>query len=106
MCIFQGAQYHLTTYYLAILLALLLIACCNSGFLASHSARGKIFEPNSSRPHPRRWVTSFLYINICLTFAEFIWTAIGTYFTINDFINCIDEVHERTVIIGWLYLFT
>merc|ERR1719431_2542541 len=96
-----GAEYHLTTYYLAILLVLLLIACCNSGFLASHSARGKIFE-TESRPHPRRCVAPLLYGNIILTFAEFIWTAIGTYFTISDFIKCIDQVHERTVIIAVL----
>jgi len=97
-----GGEQHLTTYYLAILLGLLLIACCNSGFLASHSARGKIFEPASTRPHPRRWVTLFLYINIGLTFAEFVWTAIGTYFTIKDYLKCIDEFHERTVIIAVL----
>jgi len=97
-----GAEYHLTTYYLAILLGLLVIACCNSTLLARHSARGKIFEPVSVSPHPRRWVETLLYINIFLTFAEFIWTAIGTYFTVNDFIKCIDQVHERTVIIAVL----
>jgi len=97
-----GAEYHLTTYYLAITVGLLVITCCNSGFLATHSAKGKIFEQPSS--NPRRLVEPLLYINIILTFAEFIWTGIGTYFTINDFIKCIDQVHERTVIIAVLVI--
>jgi len=98
-----GAEYHLTTYYLAILLGLLVIACLNSGLLANQSAKGRIFEPTTStNPHPRRLVEPLLYVNIILTFVEFIWTAIGTYFTINDFIKCIDQVHERTVIIAVL----
>jgi len=95
-----GAEYHLTTYYLAITLGLLFITCCNSVLLATHSARGQMFERSSS--NPRRWVEPLLYINIFLTLTEFIWTAIGTYFTINDFIKCIDQVHERTVIIAVL----
>ena len=100
----QGAEYHLTTYYLAILLGLLVIACLNSGLLANQSAKGRKFEPTTStNPHPRRLVEPLLYVNIILTFVEFIWTAIGTYFTINDFIKCIDQVHERTVIIGVVF---
>jgi len=95
-----GAEYHLTTYYLAILLGLLIIACCNSGLLAGHSAKGKIFD--LTKPHPRKLVEPLLYINIILTFAEFVWTAIGTYFAVNDFIKCSDQIHERTVIVAVL----
>ena len=83
-----GPEYHLTTYYLAILRRLLVIACCISGLLANQSAMGRIFEPTSStNPHVRRLIELLLYINIILTFVELIWTAIGTYFTINDFIK-------------------
>eukprot|EP00092_Neocalanus_flemingeri_P013473 GFUD01014531.1.p1 GENE.GFUD01014531.1~~GFUD01014531.1.p1 ORF type:complete len:720 (+),score=230.78 GFUD01014531.1:162-2321(+) len=98
-----GAEYHLTTYYLGITVGLLVITCCNSGLLAAHSARGKIFEQTST-PHPRRHVEKLLYLNIFLTCGEFIWTGIGTYFTINDFINCIDQTHERTVIVAVLVI--
>jgi len=99
-----GTEYHLTTYYLAITLGLLVMTCFNSGVLASQSAKGKIFEETSSTPHPRRWVEPLLYINIFLTLAEFIWTAIGTYFTIKDYFRCIDQVHERTVIVAVLVI--
>ena len=97
-----GAEYQLTTYYLSISVAFLSVTCVTNLLLLLHSARGRIVEPPGDQPHPRAWVEPLLYTNIGLTLLEFLWTALGAYFAIKDFIQCIDEEHERTVIVGGL----
>lgn len=106
-CLGGGLEYQLTTYYLCISLGLLSLTCVLNLLLMCHSARGKIVEAvtDEGARHPRAWVPILLYINIILTVFEFVWTGFGLYFTIEDFILCMDEHHERTVIIGekiWL----
>ena len=95
-----GAEYQLTTYYLGITLALLTVTCLTNLLLLLHSARGRIVEPPGDSPHPRACVEPLLYTNIALTGLEFLWTALGAYFAIKDYIKCYDEEHERTVILG------
>ena len=101
-CLGGGLEYQLTTYYLCISLGLLSLTCVLNLLLMCHSARGKIVEAvtDEGARHPRAWVPILLYINIILTVFEFVWTGFGLYFTIEDFILCMDEHHERTVIIG------
>ena len=43
-----------------------------------------------------------LYINILLTLGECVWTGIGTYFTVRDYVKCISESSDqsRSVILG------
>ena len=103
-CLGGGLEYQLTTYYLCISLGLLSLTCVLNLLLMCHSARGKIVEAvtDEGERHPRAWVPILLYINIILTVFEFVWTGFGLYFTIEDFILCMDEHHERTVIIGEL----
>ena len=93
-----GAEYQLTTYYLSISIGILVITCMVNLMLAWHSSKGRIVEPVDS--NTRRCVPPLLYLNIALTLMEFIWTVVGAVFTIKDFMKCIDEEHERTVIIG------
>ena len=91
----------MTTYYLAVTLGLLAVACCVNLALLLHSARGRIWiEPSEEEPHPRACVQPLLYANIALTVVEFFWTALGAFFAIKDFIRCYNEEHERTVIVG------
>lgn len=100
-----GAEYQLTTYYLAVTLGLLTIACCVNLALFLHSARGRIWiEPSEVQPHPRACVEPLLYANIALTVVEFFWTALGAFFAIKDFIRCYNEEHERTVIVAVLVI--
>ena len=112
-----GAEYQLTTYYLSINIGLLVITCIVNLSLAYHSSRGRIVETGPD--DPRRCVTPLLYTNIgetldqsdhhhhhpilVLTLLEFFWTVVGAYFTIKDFMRCIDQEHERTVIVGENY---
>jgi len=99
-----GAEYQLTTYYLGITLALLTVTCLTNLLLLLHSARGRIVEPPGDSPHPRACVEPLLYTNIALTGLEFLWTALGAYFAIKDYIKCYDEEHERTVILAVLVI--
>ena len=94
-------DYKLTTAYLAVTIGFLFITCILNFLLAWHSSRGKIVEHVSEGTrHPRAWVPALLYLNIAFTVIEFVWTGFGAYFTIEDFMRCMDQEHERTVIIG------
>ena len=95
-------DYQLTTYYLCISMGMLAFTCLLNLILAWHSARGKIVEHVSGdeERHPRACVPPLLYLNIVFTIIEFIWTGVGAYFTIEDFIHCFDQEHERKVIVG------
>jgi len=99
-----GMEYNLTTFYLGTTLVLLVITSCNSALLASQSARGRMFD--TTVPHPRRWVEPLLYINILLTLGECVWTGIGTYFTVRDYVKCISESSDqsRSVILAVLVM--
>ena len=101
-CLGGGLEYQLTTIYLCISLGLLCLTCVLNLAVMCHSARGRIVEhvTEEGARHPRAWVPILLYINIILTVFEFVWTGFGLYFTIEDFMRCMDEQHERTVIIG------
>jgi len=85
--------------YLAITLAILLTTCVLQALLALHSGRGSLSDSS-----PRRWVPTILYINVMLTVAESLWTVLGTFFTVNDFINCREEEHARSAIIAVLVI--
>ena len=126
-CFDGGMDYQLTTYYLCISMGLLAATCLLNLLLAWHSARGQIVEHVSSdgerhpracdtwhsargqivehvssdgERHPRACVPALLYLNIVFTVIEFIWTGVGAYFTIEDFIHCFDTDQERKVIVG------
>ena len=101
-CFDGGMDYQLTTYYLCISMGLLAATCLLNLLLAWHSARGRIVEhvSNDGERHPRACVPALLYLNIVFTVIEFIWTGVGAYFTIEDFIHCFDTDQERKVIVG------
>ena len=65
--------------------------------MAQHSARGSLCDEK-----PRHWVRSLLYINIFLTATEFLWTVMGTYFSIHDYISCQQDDQARPVIVAVL----
>ena len=65
--------------------------------LAQHSAKGTL-----SNEEPRRWVRSLLYTNVFLTATEFLWTVLGTYFSIHDYISCHHNDQARPVIVAVL----
>ena len=46
---YQGAEYQLTTYYLAVTLGLLAVACSVNLALLIHSSRGRIWVEASAR---------------------------------------------------------
>ena len=100
-CLGEHQEYQLTTIYLCVSIGFLALTLILNLLITCHSARGKIVEHVSDNTrHPRAWVPYLLYLNVAFTVIEFIWTGIGAYFTIVDFMNCIDQEHERTVIIG------
>jgi len=92
-----GEEYGETTLYLAITLAILVTTCVLQALLALHSGRGSLSDSS-----PRRWVPTILYVNVMLTVAESLWTVLGTFFTVNDFINCREEEHARSAIVAVL----
>lgn len=93
----MGKEYQYTTGYLimAIILQVLTSVCLIC--LCKQSARGKIFD--KTVPHPRRFVSLLLYVNILLTLVEFILTCVGTYFAVKDLTRCLADNKVRTVII-------
>jgi len=92
-----GAEYGETTLYLSITLAILVLTCLNQVLLAQHSAKGSLCDEK-----PRRWVRILLYINVFLTATEFLWTVMGTYFSIHDYISCHKDDQARPVIVAVL----
>jgi len=92
-----GAEYGETTLYLSITLAILVLTCLNQVLLAQHSAKGSLCDEK-----PRRWVRSLLYINVFMTATEFLWTVMGTYFSIHDYISCQQDDQARPVIVAVL----
>jgi sn1-specific diacylglycerol lipase len=92
-----GAEYGETTLYLSITLAILVLTCLNQVLLVQHSAKGSLCDEK-----PRRWVRSLLYINVFLTATEFLWTGMGTYFSIHDYISCQQDDQARPVIVAVL----
>jgi len=104
-CLGEHQEYQLTTIYLCVSIGFLALTLILNLLITCHSARGKIVEHVSDNTrHPRAWVPYLLYLNVAFTVIEFIWTGIGAYFTIVDFMNCIDQEHERTVIIAVLII--
>ena len=65
--------------------------------MAQHSAKGSLCDEK-----PRRWVRSLLYINVFMTATEFLWTVMGTYFSIHDYISCQQDDQARPVIVAVL----
>ena len=45
---------------------------------------------------------SLIYINVFLTATELLWTMMGTYFSIHDYISCQQDDQARPVIIAVL----
>lgn len=92
-----GKEYQFTTAYLITAFIFQAINTANLILLSYYSSRGKIFDKSS--PHPRRFVSPLIYVNIFLTVIEFILTCVGTFFAIKDLLRCMDEERERVVII-------
>lgn len=91
-----------TSLYLVVSLVLLLLTCSNLLLLAMHSARGRMWEPPDR--HPRRHVSTFLYVNIFFTLAECLWTLTGTFLAFKDLVRCADDLTERSVIVAVLVI--
>lgn len=92
-----ATDFRSTTLYLVVSLVLLCITCTNLACLTLYSAKGRMWEPPEL--HPRRHVSTFLYINILLTVAECLWTLTGTFFAFKDLLRCQSEETGRTVVV-------
>lgn len=93
----MGKEYRYTTGYLICALVLQIFCTINLCGLGYYSAQGQIFD--TSVPHPRKHVSTHLYINCMLTLTEVVITGCGTFFVIKDWIRCGTEDKFRIVII-------
>eukprot|EP00088_Acartia_fossae_P016789 TRINITY_DN19458_c0_g1_i3.p1 TRINITY_DN19458_c0_g1~~TRINITY_DN19458_c0_g1_i3.p1 ORF type:complete len:801 (-),score=133.21 TRINITY_DN19458_c0_g1_i3:263-2665(-) len=93
----MGKEYRYTTGYLIVALVLQILCAVNLCLLGKSSSQGRMFDPGV--PHPRRHVSTHLYVNCALTAAEFVITACGTYFVIKDFLKCSAEDSFRFAVV-------
>lgn len=93
----MGKEYRYTTTYLIVALIMQPIMAINLILMGHASAQGQMFDKR--RPHPRRHVSTYIYINFFLTLAEFATTVAGTVFAVKDVIRCSAEVSFRYVIV-------
>jgi len=93
----MGKEYRYTTSYLIVALIMQPIMAINLILMGHASAQGQMFDKRI--PHPRRHVSTYLYINFFLTLAEFSATVAGTVFAVKDAIRCGTDASFRYVIV-------
>ena len=82
-----AAEYHLNV-YLMVAIAIFSLTILNLMFLGLNSAKGYIWEAGlPGAPNPRRFVAPLVYMNIFLTFAEFLWALVGNIWVVKGLLS-------------------